>query len=129
MELTETDDDFIMPGKFAQCTCFETKKKEELHQKHGILGWRNWLKYQFLITFCLLIINKSFFRAWLSLIRNVTIIWPPNLKFHNQSISYQFVFQKTILTVQAVGTYYICININPLISEVNFNQWFFVSNR
>ena len=38
MELTETDDDFIMPGKFAQCTCFETKKKEELHQKHGILG-------------------------------------------------------------------------------------------
>ena len=33
MELTETDDDFIITEKLGQCTCFETQKKEELHQK------------------------------------------------------------------------------------------------
>ena len=40
MELTETDDDFIITEKLGQCTCFETQKKEELQQK----TWNSWMK-------------------------------------------------------------------------------------
>ena len=39
MELTETDQSLIMPKNFGQCTCFETKKKEELRQK----TWNSWM--------------------------------------------------------------------------------------
>ena len=39
-EITETDDDLIITEKHGQCTCFETKRKEELRQK----TWNSWIK-------------------------------------------------------------------------------------
>ena len=38
-ELKETDQSLIMPENVGQCTCFETKKKEELRQK----TWNSWI--------------------------------------------------------------------------------------
>ena len=39
-ELIETDQSWIMPENVGQCTCFETKKKEESRQK----TWNSWME-------------------------------------------------------------------------------------